>query len=74
MTMTISNFGFWFGSDLDESADTKDKTALWWSKNPDVDSEIQQRFEYSMIRAAVGVARNDDLSSLQTLVLDTTKV
>jgi uncharacterized protein (DUF924 family) len=45
---------FWFGSDPDDSAVAKDKAALWWSKNRDVDAEMRRRFESLVIRAAAG--------------------
>ena len=45
---------FWFGSDLDDSGVVKEKSALWWSKNREIDGEIRQRFENLVIRAAAG--------------------
>jgi uncharacterized protein (DUF924 family) len=43
---------FWFGSDRDDAAVAKEKSALWWSKNPQLDDEIRQRFESSIKKAA----------------------
>jgi uncharacterized protein (DUF924 family) len=45
---------FWFGTDPDDGVVVKEKSALWWSKNPEVDGEIRQRFENSVMRAAAG--------------------
>ena len=45
---------FWFGEDTDDSVVAKNKSALWWSKNPDVDAEMRQRFESFVHRAAAG--------------------
>lgn len=45
---------FWFGEDPDDSVVAKNKSALWWSKNSDVDAEMRQRFESFVHRAAAG--------------------
>jgi uncharacterized protein (DUF924 family) len=45
---------FWFGSDPDDGAVAKEKAALWWSKNSEIDAEIRQRFENLVTRAAGG--------------------
>jgi uncharacterized protein (DUF924 family) len=45
---------FWFGSSTDDAAVAKEKTSLWWSKNPAIDTEIRQRFENLICRAAAG--------------------
>ena len=37
---------FWFGSHLDDAKVAGEKSALWWSKNPDMDLEIARRFGY----------------------------
>jgi len=53
--MTIEAiFEFWFGSDPDDRVVAKEKSALWWSKNTQIDNEIRQRFESSVIRATAG--------------------
>ena len=53
--MTIETIlDFWFGSNPDDSAVAKEKSALWWSKNASIDDEIRQRFESSVIRSAAG--------------------
>ena len=53
--MTIETIlDFWFGSNPDDSAGAKEKSALWWSKNASIDDEIRQRFESSVIRSAAG--------------------
>ncbi|RJG04749.1 DUF924 domain-containing protein [Noviherbaspirillum cavernae] len=43
---------FWFGSQADDSAVASERAALWWSKNPDVDAAIRQRFAALAARAA----------------------
>ena len=43
---------FWFGPNPEDAAVAKEKSTLWWSKNPQIDSEIRRRFEISVIRAA----------------------
>lgn len=45
---------FWFGSDPNDGAVAKEKSALWWSKNPQTDDEIRERFENCVRRAAAG--------------------
>ena len=45
---------FWFGSNPDDAAIAKEKSALWWSKNPQVDDEIRGRFEGLVAKAAAG--------------------
>jgi uncharacterized protein (DUF924 family) len=45
---------FWFGSDPDDGIVAKENSALWWSKNAATDSQILQRFESSVKRAAAG--------------------
>lgn len=45
---------FWFGFDPDDAAVATEKAALWWSKSPDIDEEIRQRFESWLTQAAAG--------------------
>lgn len=45
---------FWFGSNPDDAAIAKETSALWWSKNPQVDEEIRERFEAWVAKAAAG--------------------
>ncbi len=45
---------FWFGSNPDDSVVAKEKSALWWSKNTQIDNEIRQRFESWVAKAAGG--------------------
>jgi uncharacterized protein (DUF924 family) len=45
---------FWFGGDTDNSVVAENKSALWWSKNSDVDAEMRQRFESFVHRAGAG--------------------
>ncbi|HKY07059.1 MAG TPA: DUF924 family protein [Candidatus Binatia bacterium] len=42
---------FWFGSNPDDAAVAKEKSALWWSKKPAVDDEIRARFEALILKA-----------------------
>jgi uncharacterized protein (DUF924 family) len=53
--MTIETIlKFWFGEDTDDGLVAKNKAALGWSKNPDVDAEMRQRFASFVDRAAAG--------------------
>ncbi len=53
--MTIEEIlDFWFGSNPDDAAVAKEKSALWWSKNPRMDDEIRQRFENFVRKVAAG--------------------
>jgi uncharacterized protein (DUF924 family) len=45
---------FWFGSNPDDAAVAKEKSALWWSKNSQIDDEIRRRFENLLTKAAAG--------------------
>jgi uncharacterized protein (DUF924 family) len=36
---------YWFGNSVDEAEVIREKSGLWWKKNPDVDDEIRRRFE-----------------------------
>lgn len=36
---------YWFGNNADDAEVVREKTGLWWKKNPDVDNEIRRRFE-----------------------------
>ena len=45
---------FWFGSNPDDALVAKEKSALWWSKNPQMDNEIRQRFENLVRKADAG--------------------
>lgn len=45
---------FWFGSQIDDRIVAEEKSALWWSKNPETDREIAQRFGDLLHRAAAG--------------------
>jgi len=35
---------FWFGFDPDDAVTAQQRSKLWWSKNPEIDQEIRQRF------------------------------
>ncbi len=45
---------FWFGQNPDDAAAAKERSPLWWSKNPDTDGEIRRRFEPLVIAAESG--------------------
>lgn len=45
---------FWFGSDADDGIVGKEKAVLWWSKHPQIDGEIRQRFEGLVAKAGAG--------------------
>jgi uncharacterized protein (DUF924 family) len=46
---------FWFGTALEDAAGTaRERARLWWSKNPEVDAAIRQRFESCVIKAGSG--------------------
>jgi uncharacterized protein (DUF924 family) len=46
---------YWFGTALEDAAATaRERAALWWSKNPEVDNEIRRRFEDFVIKAGSG--------------------
>jgi len=36
---------YWFGEHPDDDAVIREKSDLWWKKNPEVDKEIRRRFE-----------------------------
>lgn len=47
--------GYWFGTALEDAAVTaRERAALWWSKNPEVDNEIRRRFEDCVTKAGSG--------------------
>jgi len=46
--------GFWFGSDPDDAKTAKERSSLWWSKNPKTDDEIRNRFESLVLVAESG--------------------
>lgn len=45
---------FWFGSNADDCIVGKEKAVLWWSKHPQIDGEIRQRFEGLVAKAGAG--------------------
>jgi len=45
---------FWFGSAADDSAVAREQSRLWWSHDPEVDAEIEERFGALAKRAANG--------------------
>lgn len=52
---------FWFGTDPDDGATAQQRAKLWWSKNPDVDREIRERFSATV--AAAGARELDAWSA-----------
>lgn len=45
---------FWFGSSPDDAAVAAEQSRLWWTKHPDTDREIRDRFESCLRKAADG--------------------
>jgi uncharacterized protein (DUF924 family) len=45
---------YWFGTSHDDSVVAEQRSKLWWSKDPQADHEIRQRFEEYVVRAAAG--------------------
>lgn len=45
---------YWFGADPETAALAKDRAELWWSKNLEVDREIRQCFESTVLLAGGG--------------------
>jgi uncharacterized protein (DUF924 family) len=43
---------FWFGSNPDDVIVAQQHSKLWWSKNPDTDQEIRNRFESHVQKTA----------------------
>ena len=39
---------FWFGAGRDEAEVIREKSALWWKKDPRIDEEIRRRFELTL--------------------------
>ncbi len=39
---------YWFGTDEDDAAIIRDRSVLWWEKNPETDQEIRRRFEQTL--------------------------
>jgi len=58
METTDTIHGFWFGSNKDDAAVAAECASLWWSKSPDTDAEIKERFE-RWVRDAAGGALED---------------
>jgi uncharacterized protein (DUF924 family) len=42
---------FWFGESHDDVATANGQARLWWSKHPDIDLQIRQRFEATVLAA-----------------------
>jgi uncharacterized protein (DUF924 family) len=42
---------FWFGTNPDDTGVAKEKSKLWWSKDPATDQQIRQRFEPFVLKA-----------------------
>lgn len=45
---------FWFGTNSNDAAVVGERSFLWWSKDPEVDREIRERFEPLVLAAASG--------------------
>lgn len=42
---------FWFGDSSDDVTAANRQAGLWWGKNPDIDLQIRQRFETTLLAA-----------------------
>lgn len=60
---------FWFGSSQDDLEVAQQRSQLWWSKNPDVDTEIEARFSSYLPKVANGELEAWQQTSLGTLAL-----
>ncbi|MDH5487452.1 MAG: DUF924 domain-containing protein [Gammaproteobacteria bacterium] len=45
MESVHSLLSYWFGTSNNDADVIRDQSALWWKKNPEVDTEIRRRFE-----------------------------
>jgi uncharacterized protein (DUF924 family) len=45
---------FWFGQNPDDALVAQDRSKLWWNKDPAIDTEIRDRFEMYVSKAANG--------------------
>ena len=48
MESTDSILHYWFGTSADDAKAIREKSALWWKKDPKVDEEMRQRFEITL--------------------------
>jgi len=48
MESTDSILHYWFGTSADDAEVIREKSALWWKKDPKVDEEMRQRFEITL--------------------------
>ncbi len=48
MESTDSILHYWFGTSADDAEVIREKSALWWKKDPKVDEEMRQRFEMTL--------------------------
>ena len=60
---------FWFGRDPDDAAVARERSSLWWEKNPETDREIRRRFEPLVLAAEAGELDEWRSSSDGTLAL-----
>lgn len=60
---------FWFGTDQDDLDIIRQRSKLWWSKNPDVDMEIKARFSSYLAKATNGELEGWKQTPLGTLAL-----
>jgi uncharacterized protein (DUF924 family) len=58
---------FWFGTSSDDAATAQQGAKMWWSKNPEVDLQICERFSRDV--AAVGMRERDAWSATPKGVL-----
>ncbi|HEY0844597.1 MAG TPA: DUF924 family protein [Noviherbaspirillum sp.] len=45
---------FWFGASQDDATVAAEQSSLWWTKHPDTDRRIRERFEPWLQKAAAG--------------------
>lgn len=48
MTSADSILQYWFGAGADDADIIREKSALWWKKNPQIDEEMRRRFEMTL--------------------------
>ncbi|WP_299484634.1 DUF924 family protein [Acaryochloris sp. IP29b_bin.137] len=63
---------FWFGSSQDDLDVVQQRSKLWWSKNPEVDTEIKARFSCYLPKVVSGeleVWRQTPLGTLALILL-----
>lgn len=44
ISITDAILHFWFGKEIDDLIVAREKKALWWSKNPELDEQVRKQF------------------------------